>query len=200
VNELALIFERIGIDTHEVLEAAGTKWNFLPFKPGLVGGHCIGVDPYYLTHKAESLGYTPQVILSGRRINDNMGVYIASSVIKLMAQNELPINKADVLVLGITFKENCPDIRNSKVVDVIRELKSFKTNVEIFDPQANGDEVAHEYGLTLIKSPTKKYHAIVLAVSHDEFKTLNWESIKFERTVVYDVKGTLNKSLVTARL
>ncbi|MFN4946148.1 MAG: nucleotide sugar dehydrogenase, partial [Chryseotalea sp.] len=137
VNELALIFERVGIDTHEVLEAAGTKWNFLPFKPGLVGGHCIGVDPYYLTYKAESLGYHPQVILSGRKINDNMGAYIASTIIKLMAQHELPINKADVLVLGITFKENCPDIRNSKVVDIINELKSFKTNVDVYDPQAD---------------------------------------------------------------
>src|SRR6187549_323472 len=163
VNELALIFERIGIDTHEVLEAAGTKWNFLPFKPGLVGGHCIGVDPYYLTHKAESLGYHPQVILSGRRINDNMGVYIANSVIKLMAQNDLPINKARVLMLGITFKENCPDIRNSKVVDVIHELQSFGTHVDIYDPHADSDEVKHEYGLSLTKTLAKRYHAIVLA-------------------------------------
>ena len=137
VNELALIFERIGIDTHEVLEAAGTKWNFLPFKPGLVGGHCIGVDPYYLTHKAESLGYHSEVILAGRRINDNMGIHIANSVIKLMAQNELPIHKADILILGITFKENCPDIRNSRVVDVIRELQSFGTRIDIYDPEAD---------------------------------------------------------------
>jgi UDP-N-acetyl-D-galactosamine dehydrogenase len=200
VNELALIFERIGIDTHEVLEAAGTKWNFLPFKPGLVGGHCIGVDPYYLTHKAESLGYNPQVILSGRRINDNMGVHIANSVIKLMAQNELPINKADILVLGITFKENCPDIRNSKVVDVIRELSSFGTNVEIYDPQANSEEVNHEYNLQLIKKPSKKYHAIVLAVNHEDFRQLEWSSLRTDKTVVYDVKGSLDKSLVTARL
>jgi UDP-N-acetyl-D-galactosamine dehydrogenase len=200
VNELALIFERIGIDTHDVLEAAGTKWNFLPFKPGLVGGHCIGVDPYYLTHKAESLGYHPQVILSGRRINDNMGGHIANAVIKLMAQNELPINKADVLVLGITFKENCPDIRNSKVVDVIHELKSFGTNVEIYDPQADAAEVKHEYGLSLISRLEKKYHAIILAVNHEEFKDLKWEKIKYERAVVYDVKGTLAKSIVTARL
>ena len=200
VNELALIFERIGIDTHEVLEAAGTKWNFLPFKPGLVGGHCIGVDPYYLTHKAESLGYTSQVILSGRRINDNMGVHIANSVIKLMAQHDLPINKANVLVLGITFKENCPDIRNSKVVDVVRELQSFGTNVDIYDPQADGDQVKHEYGLTLIKTLTKKYHAIVLAVSHAEFLQLDWDKIKVENAVVYDVKGILKRSLITARL
>jgi UDP-N-acetyl-D-galactosamine dehydrogenase len=200
VNELALIFDRIGIDTHEVLEAAGTKWNFLPFKPGLVGGHCIGVDPYYLTHKAESLGYTPQVILSGRRINDNMGVYIANCVIKLMAQHELPINKADVLVLGVTFKENCPDIRNSKVVDVVRELESFGTTVHLYDPQANAEEVHHEYGLTLTKALDRKYHAIVLAVSHDEFKTLDWKKIQLPNTVIYDVKGFLNKNEITARL
>ena len=200
VNELALIFEKIGIDTHEVLEAAGTKWNFLPFKPGLVGGHCIGVDPYYLTHKAESVGYTPQVILSGRRINDNMGVYIANCVIKLMAQHELPINKANVLVLGVTFKENCPDIRNSKVVDVIHELQSFGTEVDIYDPHADADEVKHEYGLFLTKSLNKKYHAIVLAVSHAEFFKLDWNAIKADNAVVYDVKGILNKSLITARL
>lgn len=200
VNELALIFERMGIDTHEVLEAAGTKWNFLPFKPGLVGGHCIGVDPYYLTHKAESLGYHPEVILSGRRINDNMGVHIASSVIKLMAQRELPINKADVLVLGITFKENCPDIRNSKVVDVIRELQSYGTNVEVFDPQADHQEVEHEYGLVLVSGLAKKYHAVVLAVSHDEFKALDWDKFTLPTTVIYDVKGAMDRSKVTARL
>ncbi|MFZ6000476.1 MAG: UDP binding domain-containing protein, partial [Bacteroidota bacterium] len=160
----------------------------------------IGVDPYYLTHKAESLGYTPQVILSGRRINDNMGVYIANSIIKLMAQNELPINKADILVLGITFKENCPDIRNSKVVDVVRELRSFGTNVEIYDPQADVNEVRHEYGFSLIRKPVKKYHAIVLAVNHLEFSQLSWSQIRTDKTVVYDVKGALNRSLVTARL
>ena len=200
VNELALIFERIGIDTHEVLDAAGTKWNFLPFKPGLVGGHCIGVDPYYLTHKAESLGYHSEVILSGRRINDNMGIHIANSVIKLMAQHELPINKADILVLGITFKENCPDIRNSRVVDVVNELKSFGTNIDIYDPEANAEEVKHEYNLTLIHSLNKKYHAIILAVGHQIFRELDWKSIKFEKTVVYDVKGILEKSKITARL
>lgn len=200
VNELALIFERIGIDTHEVLEAAGTKWNFLPFKPGLVGGHCIGVDPYYLTYKADSLGYHPQVILSGRRINDNMGIYIANSVIKLMAQNDLPINNGRVLVLGITFKENCPDIRNSKVVDVIRELKSFGAAVDIYDPQADAAEFSHEYGLSLIPKLEKKYHAIILAVSHNEFATLNINGLQEPNAVVYDVKGFLDKSVVTARL
>jgi UDP-N-acetyl-D-galactosamine dehydrogenase len=200
VNELALIFERIGIDTHEVLEAAGTKWNFLPYKPGLVGGHCIGVDPYYLTYKADSLGYHPQVILAGRRINDNMGVYIANNIIKLMARNELPINKANVLILGITFKENCPDIRNSKVVDVIRELQSFGTNIDIYDPQADAAEVKHEYGLTLVGKPDKKYHAVVLAVSHQEFKELDLAGLSHPKAVVYDVKGFLDKSKITARL
>jgi UDP-N-acetyl-D-galactosamine dehydrogenase len=200
VNELALIFERMGIDTHEVLEAAGTKWNFLPFKPGLVGGHCIGVDPYYLTHKAGSLGYHPEVILSGRKINDNMGVHVANSVIKLMAQHELPINKADVLILGITFKENCPDIRNSRVIDVVRELQSFGTCIDIYDPEADVDEVRHEYNLTLVDRLEKKYHAIVLAVGHQVFNELDWDSIKFDNSVVYDVKGILEKSKITARL
>jgi len=200
VNELALIFERIGIDTHEVLEAAGTKWNFLPFKPGLVGGHCIGVDPYYLTYKADSMGYHPQVILSGRRINDNMGVFIANSIIKRMAQHELPINKANVLMLGITFKENCPDIRNSRVVDVIRELESFGTSIDVYDPQADAKEVEHEYNLSLVAKPNKKYHAVVLAVSHDEFRTLDLKSLCHENAVIYDVKGFYDKANVTARL
>ena len=200
VNELALIFERIGIDTHEVLEAAGTKWNFLPFKPGLVGGHCIGVDPYYLTHKAESVGYHPEVILSGRRINDNMGIYVANCVIKLMAQHELPINKSDILILGITFKENCPDIRHSRVIDVIRELQSFGTNIDVFDPESDPVEVKHEYGLDLIKEVKKQYHAIVLAVGHQIFNTLDWDAIKFNNSVIYDVKGILAKDKITARL
>lgn len=200
VNELALIFDRIGIDTHEVLEAAGTKWNFLPFKPGLVGGHCIGVDPYYLTYKAESVGHHSEVILSGRRINDNMGIYIANAVIKLMAKNNLPINQSNVLMLGITFKENCPDIRNSKVVDVIHELKSFGTQIDIYDPQADAEEVKHEYGLTLVEKPNKKYHAIVLAVSHSEFLELDLQPISHPNAVVYDVKGVLDKSKITARL
>jgi UDP-N-acetyl-D-glucosamine/UDP-N-acetyl-D-galactosamine dehydrogenase len=200
VNELSLIFEKMGIDTHEVLEAAGTKWNFLPYKPGLVGGHCIGVDPYYLTYKADSLGYHPQVILAGRRINDNMGVHIASRVIKLMTQNDLPVNNAKVLVLGITFKENCPDIRNSRAIDVIRELQSFGADVEVFDPHADSEEVKHEYNLTLVKELDKKYSAIVLAVSHNEFASLDWSALKGKGTIVYDVKGFLDKSLVTARL
>ena len=200
VNELALIFDRIGIDTHEVLQAAGTKWNFLPFKPGLVGGHCIGVDPYYLTHKAESLGYHSQVILAGRKINDNMGIHIANTVIKLMAKQDIAINKAKVLVLGVTFKEDCPDIRNSRVVDVINELKSFGTQVDVYDPHADGSEVFHEYGLNTIPSLQHKYDAIVLAVGHQEFRDLDWQSIKHKTTVIYDVKGFLDQSFVTARL
>ncbi len=200
VNELSLIFEKMGIDTHEVLDAAGTKWNFLPYKPGLVGGHCIGVDPYYLTYKADSLGYHPQVILAGRRINDNMGIHIANRVIKLMTQHNLPVNKAKILVLGITFKENCPDIRNSRAIDVIRELRSYSADVEVFDPHADENEVLHEYGLSLISKLNKKYSAIVLAVSHQEFKSLDWSTIRDSNTIVYDVKGFLDKSMVTARL
>lgn len=200
VNELALIFERIGIDTNEVLEAARTKWNFLPFQPGLVGGHCIGVDPYYLTHKAESLGYHSEVILSGRRINDNMGIHIANKLVKLMAHNDLPINNANVLVLGITFKENCPDIRNSRVVDVIRELQSFGIRVDVHDPLADEAEVRHEYGMDLVERLDKKYHGIVMAVAHQQFGELNWSSISYEKTVVYDVKGVLDRARITARL
>lgn len=200
VNELALIFERLNIDTHEVLEAAGTKWNFLPFRPGLVGGHCIGVDPYYLTHKAEGVGYRPEIILAGRRLNDGMGVYIAGRVIKLMAQHDLPIKGGKALVLGLTFKENCPDIRNSRVVDVVRELQSFGVEVDVYDPHADPSEVMHEYGLALQPSLTSTYHAIVLAVSHEEFRALHWNVIRSTKTVVYDVKGFLDKSHITARL
>ncbi len=200
VNELSLIFERMNIDTHEVLEAAGTKWNFLPYKPGLVGGHCIGVDPYYLTYKADSLGYYPQVILAGRRINDNMGTHIANRVIKLMTQHDLPIKNSKVLVLGITFKENCPDIRNSRAIDVIRELQSFGADVEVYDPHASSDEVEHEYGIRLIDKPAKKYSAIVLAVSHQEFKQIDWALIRNDQTIVYDVKGFLDRSQISVRL
>jgi UDP-N-acetyl-D-glucosamine/UDP-N-acetyl-D-galactosamine dehydrogenase len=200
VNELALIFDRMGIDTHEVLEAAATKWNFLHFKPGLVGGHCIGVDPYYLTHKAEGLGYRPEVILSGRRINDNMGLYIANKVIKLMSSHELPIHRASILVLGMTFKENCSDIRNSKVVDMITELQSFGTKVDVYDPLAEPSEVKNEYGIDVIKSPSRKYDAIILAVAHSVFLKLDWNALKGDKTVVYDVKGVLDRSLITDRL
>ncbi len=189
VNELSLIFDRMGIDTNAVLEAAGTKWNFLRFKPGLVGGHCIGVDPYYLTHKAESLGYHPQVILAGRRINDNMGIFVANKVIKLMIKKGHKIEGSRVLVLGITFKENCPDIRNSKVIDVIRELQEFGCNVDVSDPWADGAEVKHEYGLELTEKPDfSRYDALVLAVAHDEYKTLRFPS---SHQVVFDIKSIL---------
>lgn len=200
VNELALIFDRMGLDTSQVLEAARTKWNFLPFSPGLVGGHCIGVDPYYLTHKAQSLGYHSQVILAGRRINDDMGIFIAGKVIKLMIQQGTSIKNAPILVLGITFKENCPDIRNSKVIDVISELQDFGANVEVYDPWAEATEVKHEYGVDLIQKPNKQYAAIILAVAHKEFKEIDLLPLKYEQTIVYDIKSFLDKELVTARL
>lgn len=201
VNELALIFDRMNIDTTEVLEAAGTKFNFLPFKPGLVGGHCISVDPYYLTSKAESLGYYPEVIHSGRRINDNMGVFIANKVVKLMIQKNHTIKGAKVLVLGITFKENCPDLRNSKVIDVIKELKEFGIEVDIYDPQADKEEVMFEYELSLTdKSQNSYYNAVIHAVSHDEFQNINIKQLLLENGVVYDVKAILPLEVVDGRL
>jgi len=195
VNELAIIFNKLGIDTEAVLEAAGTKWNFLPFRPGLVGGHCIGVDPYYLTHKAQEVGYNPEIILAGRRLNDNMGMYVANQVLKLMIQKEHKIAGAKVLVLGITFKENCPDIRNSRVIDVIQELQEFGTDVEVYDPWADLEEVKREYGLDLLPSLDSNYDAIVLAVSHDKFGDLDIEKLKNGNdTVVYDIKSKLKES------
>ena len=192
VNELAKIFNRMGIDTHDVLEAAGTKWNFLPFKPGLVGGHCIGVDPYYLAQKAQEVGYHPEIILAGRRVNDTMGQYVASEIIKLMIQNDIQIKKANILVLGITFKENCPDVRNTKAVDVINELKSYGSNVSIYDPWANPKEVKHEYHLdTLQQLPNELFDAIVLTVAHKEFMSLNLTKLLNKDGVLYDVKGVL---------
>lgn len=200
VNELALIFDNMNIDTNDVLDAAGTKWNFLKFKPGLVGGHCISVDPYYLAHKAESYGYYPQVILSGRRVNDNMGYFIANKVIKLMIQKNLNITKAKVLILGITFKENCTDIRNSKVVDIYNELKDFGLLVDVYDPNANSKEVKHEYGIVLTDK-LNKYSAIILAVSHKEFLTLNLTKLKISsKSVIYDIKSVLDRKLVDGRL
>ena len=199
-NELALIFDRMNIDTQEVLAAAGTKWNFLPFRPGLVGGHCISVDPFYLTYKAESVGYHPEVILSGRRINDNMGIFVATKLVKLLSHKGCSIHGARVLVLGITFKENCPDIRNSRVIDIIRELESFGIRVEVYDPLADRDEVQQEYGLTLAKAPQSDYDGVVLAVGHEEFRALDWSQLKKKETAVYDVKGFLDKTLVDARL
>ena len=192
VNELAKIFNMMEIDTQDVLEAAGTKWNFLPFKPGLVGGHCIGVDPYYLAQKAQEIGYHPEIILAGRRMNDSMGSYVASEVIKLMLKNDQKVKGANILVLGITFKENCPDVRNTKVVDVIRNLKEYGTNLTIYDPLADPEEVKHEYGLETVRDlPKKRYEAIVLAVAHKEFLQLDLEDLKNGQTVVYDVKGVL---------
>ena len=192
VNELAKIFNLMDINTNDVLEAAGTKWNFLPFKQGLVGGHCIGVDPYYLAQKAQEFGYNPEIILAGRRINDSMGEYVASEVIKLMIKKDMRIKKASVLVLGITFKENCPDVRNTKVIDVVSSLKEYGLDITIHDPWANSDEVLHEYNLKSIKSlPKQKFDAIVLTVAHNEFKDLDLESLSNLKSVVYDVKNFL---------
>ena len=200
VNELAILFAKMGIDTLEVLKAAGTKWNFLPFKPGLVGGHCIGVDPYYLTFKAESLGYHPEVILSGRRINDNMGAYVAKEVIKLLIKKSHKVDGARVLVLGITFKENCPDIRNSRVIDVISELRDFGCEIDVYDPWADEAEVKHEYGLTLVGEPGSNYEAVVLAVAHEKFRGLDVTSLKNPNGIIYDIKGFLDTKLVDKRL
>jgi UDP-N-acetyl-D-galactosamine dehydrogenase len=200
VNELALIFDRMGIDTTEVLEAAGTKWNFLNFKPGLVGGHCIGVDPYYLLHKSESLGYYPQVILSGRRVNDNMGIFVANKLVKLLIQKGKKIGGAKTLMLGITFKENCPDIRNSRVVDIYKELVDFGMDVDVYDPWANAKEVAHEHGIDLVSSLGKDYDAIVLTVAHREFLDLGYGELKAKDGVIFDIKSVLDKSTVDARL
>lgn len=204
INELSLIFSKMNLDTREVLEAAGTKWNFLNFTPGLVGGHCIGIDPYYLTHKAEALGYHPEVILAGRRINDSMGTHVASQVIKLMIKKNVPVGGAKVLVMGMTFKENCPDVRNSRVIDVISELKSFGCSVEVYDPHAIAEEVIHEYSITPVSASVLKdmnrYQAIVMAVSHSEFLSLPWSEINRKSTVIYDVKGLLPKDLVDGRL
>jgi UDP-N-acetyl-D-galactosamine dehydrogenase len=201
VNELALMFDKIGIDTNDVLEAAGTKWNFLKYKPGLVGGHCIGVDPYYLSYKAESVGYHPQVILSGRRVNDYMGIFIANKVIKLMIENEITINKkTKILIMGITFKENCPDIRNTKIVDVYNELVKYNFAVEVYDPLADPNEVYNTYGIKLNKELTK-YDAIILATAHEEFKKLNFTNLKInDKSIIYDVKSFLDKKIVTKRL
>jgi UDP-N-acetyl-D-galactosamine dehydrogenase len=201
VNELALIFDKMGVDTSDVIEAAATKWNFLKYKPGLVGGHCIGVDPYYLAHKAESLGYYPQVILSGRRVNDYMGSFIASKVVKLMIKKEQRINGAKVLILGITFKENCPDIRNSKVIDIYNELRQYDIDVEIFDPHANGEEVKNEFGIDLADSIRNDYSAIILAVAHNEFLSYDYKNISSANNVViFDAKSCLPRNLVSARL
>ncbi|GAC12848.1 Vi polysaccharide biosynthesis UDP-N-acetylglucosamine C-6 dehydrogenase TviB [Aliiglaciecola lipolytica] len=204
INELAMIFERLGIDTEEVLLAAGSKWNFLPFRPGLVGGHCIGVDPYYLTHKAEEIGYHPEVILAGRRINDQMGEYVVSRLVKKMLNKKIMVNGANVLLMGITFKENCPDIRNTKVVDIATELDNYHVNVDIYDPWAESDEVNAEYGLKLVAEPeTGKYDAIIAAVAHQQFKQMSTENLRAlgkQNCVIFDLKYILDKEIVDLRL
>lgn len=200
VNELALIFDRMGIDTQDVLDAAGTKWNFLKYKPGLVGGHCIGVDPYYLAHKSQSLGYHPEVILSGRRVNDNMGTFVANKVVKLMINKGIAIKGTKALILGVTFKENCPDIRNSKVVDIYNELVQFGIEVDVYDPHANAKEVKEEYQISLT-TQLVNYDAIILAVSHNEFISFNYSDLKRSNdSVVYDIKSIIDRNLVDARL
>jgi UDP-N-acetyl-D-galactosamine dehydrogenase len=202
VNELALIFDRIGIDTNDVIEAAGTKWNFLKYKPGLVGGHCIGVDPYYLAHKAQALGYHPQVILSGRRVNDNMGNFVANKVVKLMIQKDQKIKGAKALIMGVTFKENCPDVRNTRIVDIFFELKNFGLEVDIFDPLADVNEVKHEYDIAIKPSidQSAKYDAIIVAVAHQEFLTFDLKKISNDSCVVFDTKACLDRAVVDGRL
>ncbi len=204
INELSIIFNKLGIDTLEVLEAAGTKWNFLPFRPGLVGGHCIGVDPYYLTHKAQSVGYNPEMILAGRRLNDGMGQYVVSQLIKQMLKKRIQVDSANVLVMGFTFKENCPDLRNTKVVDIVNELKEYNIQPDIFDPWCSNEEAQHEYGVSITKEPTKGgYDAIILAVSHDEFKVMGANAIHElgkDEHVLYDLKYVLDKKDVDMRL
>ena len=204
VNELSKIFHLIGIDTTEVLAAAGTKWNFLPFKPGLVGGHCIGVDPYYLTHKAQALGYLPEVILSGRRINDGMGKYVASEVVKLMIKKEVKVLDSNVLQLGITFKENCPDCRNSRAVDVVEGMREFGCQVDIFDPWASPEEIKKEYKLDSFNDFAqlngKKYDAVILAVAHEQFKTMDINSLRKNKSICFDIKSVLPADKVDGRL
>lgn len=204
INELALIFARLGIDTEEVLLAAGTKWNFLPFRPGLVGGHCIGVDPYYLTHKAQAVGYHPEVILAGRRINDHMGIYVAEQVIKLMTRKRLQVAESRILVLGLTFKENCPDVRNTRVIDIIRELQSYHAAVDVCDPWVNADEAEHEYGIRTVAEPAVgSYDAVIIAVAHQQFRDAGIDGIRAlgkPGAVVFDVKYLLPAGLVDGRL
>ena len=201
VNELAKIFNLMGIDTHDVLEAAGTKWNFLKFKPGLVGGHCIGVDPYYLAQKAEELGYHPEIILAGRRLNDGMGKYVAGEVVKLMVKKDIKVKGSRALILGFTFKEDCPDVRNTKVIDIVRELETYGVEVIIHDPWADENEVQHEYGVVSSKTiPAGEFQSVVLAVAHKEFKSLNIKNLVESGGVIYDVKGLLEEGLIDGKL
>jgi UDP-N-acetyl-D-galactosamine dehydrogenase len=201
VNELSKIFNVLGIDTHEVLKAAGTKWNFLPFKPGLVGGHCIGVDPYYLAQKAQAHGYLPEIILAGRKLNDSMGEFVASQLVKQMVKRKIDVQNSNVLVLGFTFKENCPDVRNTKVESVVRSLESFGVSVDIYDPHADKGEVKHEYDLEITNDmPSKKYDGLILAVAHTEFIALDLSGYKKEQSVIYDIKGILPAGQYDIRL
>lgn len=204
INELAIIFNRLGIDTAAVLEAAGTKWNFLPFRPGLVGGHCIGVDPYYLTHKAQELGYNPEVILAGRRINDSMGTYVVSQLVKAMLSQRIQVSGANVLVMGLTFKENCPDLRNTRVIDILRELSEYNIQADVYDPWANAAEAWHEYGLTLLKElPHDHYDAIMLAVAHQQFQAMGIKAIRRagqNKHILYDLKNIFPQGLTDLRL
>lgn len=204
VNELSLIFNRLNIDTLEVLEAAGSKWNFLPFRPGLVGGHCIGVDPYYLTHKAQATGYHPEIILAGRRLNDGMASHVASQLIKTMMSKHIEVNNANVLIMGLTFKENCPDLRNTKVIDVVYELQDYQLNVDIYDPWVDAVEAKQEYGITLTENPQKNYYsAIIIAVAHNEFKEMGAESVAKlgkSTSILYDLKYVLPREVVDIRL
>ncbi|WPQ60321.1 nucleotide sugar dehydrogenase [Chitinophaga sancti] len=202
VNELALIFDKVGIDTNDVIEAAGTKWNFLKYKPGLVGGHCIGVDPYYLAHKAEALGYHPQVILSGRRVNDHMGHFVANKIVKLMIEKDHKIKGSKILIMGITFKENCPDVRNTRVVDIYHELIDFGLDVTIYDPWADPEEVKHEYGLDIVTSLNENeiYDGIIIAVAHKEFLTFDFKKYKRNNGVIFDTKACIDRNLVDCRL
>jgi len=203
VNELAKIFNLLGIDTHAVLDAAGTKWNFLKFKPGLVGGHCIGVDPYYLAQKAQEVGYHPEIILAGRRLNNGMGAYVAGETIKLMVKKEIPIKNARVLILGFTFKENCPDVRNTRVIDIVNELQTYQARVSIYDPWAEPEKVKHEYGIDTYKefsAITEKFDAVILAVAHTAFENINVRGLTNPRSVIYDVKGVLKEDSFDGRL
>jgi len=201
INELSKIFNKMGIDTHEVLEAAGTKWNFLPFRPGLVGGHCIGVDPYYLAQKAQEVGYHPEIILAGRRLNDSMGQYVASEVIKMMVKKEIPVKGSRILMMGITFKENCPDIRNTRAIDIYHELKTYHLDVEVYDPWAKPQEIWHEYGIpSTAQKPSEKFDAVILAVAHKQFEGEDIRNMCNPNAVIYDVKAILPKEWVDARL
>ena len=202
INELAKIFNKLGIDTHDVLKAAGTKWNFMPFKPGLVGGHCIGVDPYYLAQKAQEVGYHPEIILAGRRLNDGMGAYIAGEFVKQMINRDITVKRSKVLVLGFTFKENCPDVRNTKVVDIINELRSYNIDLTIYDPWAKPEDVMHEYGIetTAALPEGQVFDSLILTVAHNEFLKQDWKKVVREHGVIYDVKGCLSAEIVTDRL